>query len=355
MNEHKERLYKDIAKYARNECIEEVCRKVIVLLQHRNELLKLMRYLVDLYTEETFWDRSIDVTTAIIKTIDIIQCLNKRRFMHNPDFQNAIARLVYLCVSSKTHFHDFAKFTRQRIELGRLENKLENVLMCREAYSECKIVTKLFRNKMTIQTAQLFDALYHFMRREDKKTSLYILIYICQWKDISFVRVPNTHELFDDLKEECTADIAWYIWWFLITYVDTMRSRDDRHALHWHYASRLLEANFNLFKCLYIKKTREIRISILQCMLIVILSLKMIHVDSDDFTKSSGVQKIQELMFNDFLIDAPPVYKVAAPRNHKIPDKVIKVQEDETPLQTTKKKDTNFLNCIIYNDIEDND
>lgn len=270
----KDKLYRDVTESTRAGDFSAACNAVAKLLEHRAEFNRILAFLIDLYLSADTWDRSVSTNVEIIQTYESIASLPKRQLQKNTHLRGLLNKLVSYCLSVKPWFEDRDKYVVD-IDMGRVVHKLENVLMCCEAYGESSIVSKHLRGRMTSETAHLFDALYYFMRRgdrESRKISGYMAAHILGLKEVTFDRVPD-NELFDDVKDDCKVDIIWYLWWFIILYCKKLvkQSKNDREQKHWQYCNALVQALFNIFKLGYVKKLRAARLGVPLRMLAVMM------------------------------------------------------------------------------------
>ena len=368
-NPQKEKLYKEIIKFAKQEHYDKVYDAIGQLLLCKAEYPKLVRFLVDIYFETDFWDRNLQSNSSIICALLDLDSIPKRRILFNEDFQYTFSKLVFLITTQKHNYHDITKYKYDKLLAGpRLERKLENVLVCKEAFNECRLVTHLFRNKMTSDTSILFDILYYYMRRYEKTKSVHLVAYIYQWKEQTYDRVPVSNLFFEDLKEECLADIAWFLWWFLLEYCNLMTVKEPADSKH-AYKLQLVRDTFTLYKYNYMKKHRDARIHIFQTLVMIILS-KHAHDNkkleyNDDILENIkisifgsaaehvNVEKHNNLKVNDNNTSPktrPPKGNATTHLSRAdVPDQEASIVPDSKS-DTRKKKDTSYLHCIIYND-----
>lgn len=305
--EYKEKIYRDVASSAACDKYDDACKSISSLLVVRSEMNRLLSFLIDTYLSEGFWDRALYTNQAIAAHFTQIALIPKRQIIKNDTFKDAFSNLVACVLSKKTTFVDRGKFKAHTFDVARLERKLESVLLCREAFAESALVTKLFRGLMTAETAHLFDALYHFMKRKDKRMSTLIIAFMCNQKSITFDRVPNNNELFDDIKDDCKVDLAWYIWWFLIGLCKKL-AKDDSDDEHWCYCHKLVGACFTVFKLGFVKKSRGVRIGMIQRVALVMLSSS--KVDIRGSVDAGCATKMKSLLFE-------VMEENAAPNNNK--------------------------------------
>lgn len=348
----KDKLYRDVIKCARTKDLKGICAGVQILLGLRNELPRLISFFIDTYLSNEltcFWDRSVRANEVIVDCVEKIMALPKRQILKNDIFQDYFTKLLVNCLSVH-EYYDRSKWsaTVVGIEGARLDAKLESTFMCLEIYPECKLVTRSFRKLMTVDMARLFDVLYYFMRRGDKKLAQLLSKHILCKQRVNFDRVPNDCGLFDDVKDDCKVDTVWYVWWFLMMYVKKMK-KDNKHGTHWHYAYRLVDLSFSIFKTLYTKKVRERRVHLLYNLIYIIMSEHMEDVDSvvQGFDET---QTLSALLFNESSkksIDAVPLH--------------ISERDNEQSNNSTNnrgerldkvKKQCKYLECIIYDDEE---
>lgn len=366
--EYKEKVYRDAAASAASGNVDSACKNIASLLGLRSEVNRLMAFLVDTYLCEGLWDRSVFTNETIASCYTKIVMMPKRQLLKNDGFRTAFAQLVACTLSPKASFLDKDKYKAVHMETARLERKLESVLLCREAFAECSLVTKLFRGRMTAETAHLFDALYHFMKRKDKRMSTLLVAFMCNQKSITFDRVPNNSELFDDIKEDCKVDLAWYVWWFLIGLCKRFVKEGDDDE-HWFYAQELVNTCFNVYKLGYVKKSRSLRVGLLQCVVLVMLAKN--KVDIRGSVDAGCVAVFKRALFGDMEDVAVP----SVPSTH-VPQHVKQVNREshrdmtfdsvgalnehhvkkggelnDTTKEGQKKKETlRYFDYVIYND-----
>lgn len=250
----KANIYNDITKYARLSNIDGIGKCITLLLSIRNEINKLLANFIDMFFQNEYWSPSISVNQVILDALDTIVSLPKRQLLKQQQFHDSLATFSsYIC--HRKH-PELVKWTRiiDDIDDLRLQRKLEPLLMCREAYNECKIVTKLFRKHMTQETAKLFDILYSMLRHQNKKQTLLLLTYILNTKNTPLDKIPSTYDMFDDIREEYKADVVWYVWWFITEYFKKTQ-HNDHHTLALY--------TFRLFKYFYTPKTRKNRLNVI--------------------------------------------------------------------------------------------
>jgi len=277
----KDKIYTDIVRLAKCHNFKDALTHAITLLTIRNELPKLLGFLIDTYFDVSqFWYRGLTTNTTLLTMFNNLLMLPKRQITRLPQFHEYFASIFVYTLMHKPQ-HNSPKWIKYISVSGtRLERLLETTLICRESFGESRLVTKYFRNKMTTDTAQLFDSLYHFMRRGDRKTAQLLIKYICSIKDITYDAIPITHTLFQDVKSEHQTDIAWYVWWFLIVY--SKRYSENRlYKHHYVYCYELVMCMFNLYKICFSKKSREKRLDILHTLCYLIMSESMLNIDEE--------------------------------------------------------------------------
>lgn len=361
----KDKLYRDVLKCARTKDFKGVCTGVQILLGLRNELPRLLAFFIDTYLSNEwtcFWDRSVSANQIIVECLEKIMALPKRQILKNELFQELFIKLLVSCLSVH-EYYGRNKWTAAVVGIdgARLDAKLESTFMCLEIYPECKLVTKSFRKLMTVDMARLFDVLYYFLRKGDRKLAQLLAKHILCKQHISFDRVPSDCGLFDDVKEDCKVDVVWYVWWFLVMYVKKMKK--DKHGSHWHYAYKLVELSFSIFKTMYTKKARERRVDLLYGLIYIIMSEHM--EDADGLVKTPDeVHALSALLFgesNRRKIDSVPLhtcerdaqsYNVNSSSNNLNSSSNSGINRGER-VETKVTKQCKYLECIIYDDDED--
>lgn len=250
----KERIYNDVIRFCKAGNNIEAYKSIINLLSVRNELNKVLSFLIDMYFSIDFWCSDLQINMTIKECIEGILQLPKRLFIKNVEFQNLFGKLVTCIFYRKASVRQMQWLESINSFSGaRLERKLENVLMCREAYSPCKIVSKLFRDMMTHETAQLFDGLYNLIRKGENTLAILLVKYMINMKAVTFDRIPGSCIYFEDIRDELRASIVWYIWWFLLGYAK--KYAKDKYAV--------VEVNFYIFKLCLHKQSRDRRLNVL--------------------------------------------------------------------------------------------
>jgi hypothetical protein len=250
----KERIYNDVIRFSKAGNTIEAYKSIINLLSVRNELNKVLSFLIDMYFTIDFWCSDFQINMTIKECLEGILQLPKRLFIKNVEFQNLFGKLVTCIFYRKASIRQMQWLESINSYTGaRLERKLENVLMCREAYAPCKIVSKLFRDMMTQETAQLFDGLYNLIRKGENTLAILLVKYMIHMKTITFDRVPGSCAFFEDIRDELRASVVWYIWWFLLSYAKKYaREKYD-----------VVETNFHICKLCLHKQSRDRRLTVL--------------------------------------------------------------------------------------------
>lgn len=323
----KDKLYRGLLVDAHAGRLEQVATALRTLLTLRNEVPRLLSFFVDEFLSLAVWDRSVKGNEMLADAINVMMLLPRRQLIKNIEFQKAFVQ-----VASAVLMHYQPLQERERwlhvvngVDGRKLERKLESTMMCLEAFKECKLVNLTFRKLMSTETARLFDALYHYLRHREKKPAQLLVKYIIGIKSISFDRVP-ANVLFDDVKDECRADIVWYVWWFLITYCK-MRMKESAHS---HYMYNLVNAVFRVFKLFYTKRNRERRVGILHALIHLMMQDAMLDIEMS----SSASNELDIFVETAKPRSTEPV--VAAPENEKGIYKKCK-----------------YLDCVIYDGADD--
>ena len=341
----KERVYRDVCGCAKVGDVRGAFKGLVSLLGLRNELPRVIGFLIDNYLgsvvdDVLFWDRSARVNGEIIKTYSKVCTLPKRQLVKNAEFQDAFAYLVGLMLRVREST-DKGRWTKAigGVDALRLKRLLEPTLVTLEVFKECSIVTKLFRKSMSIETARLFDALYHYMRRNEKKQVQLLVKYILGLQSITFDRVPMDCELFTDVKDDCKADVAWYVWWFLIAY--SKKSAKAYGDSHWRYVLRIVESSFSLYKACYTKRSRDRRVQVVYPLVYMMMSE---HIEDCEGVACDGWEVLKDAFCSS--TQELTVAREAMPHGEK-------VAEEESRTGSTSVDNLRYLDCVIYEEYDE--
>ena len=218
-------LYTDLKKQIEETNATRACCIVAELACSKNEVAALVTFFTHEISENNLshnlWFIS-HLTTKLKSLLDF----PKRNISTNPVYQKLVCEIVViLCINKQKHF-DFSS----KVDFV---NGLDHI-------TSNAIDTLHFKEHMSFDLYQLMQALYYFIKKNEKKNAIAIVNQLVNHREAFNVSpFSNKSKIISNLKDPALKDIAWYIW-KLIDFFIASRIKESRVHEYKTYANTMM-------------------------------------------------------------------------------------------------------------------